>query len=108
MIGWGLAGCVFIVSISALWGALAGIKTVIWTDFLLFLLFASGAIFALLYTLGEITKPLPEIVLWLDQQAKLVLFDFDTDVSKSTISNRRSRCHMFEYRPGGTQGTWQR
>ena len=108
--GWGLAGCaLFIVSISALWGALAGIKTVIWTDFLLFLLFASGAIFALLYTLGEITKPLPEIVLWLDQQAKLVLFDFDTDVSKSgTIWAGVLGAICLSIAQGSTQGTWQR
>ena len=83
--GWGLAGCAaFIVSVSALWGALAGIKTVIWTDFLLFLLFAAGAVFALLYMLGDITMSLPEAIVWLDAQAKLVLFDFDTQMSKSS------------------------
>ena len=108
--GWGLAGCaLFIVSISALWGALAGIKTVIWTDFLLFLLFAAGTIFALLYTLGEITMPLPEALLWLDQQAKLVMFDFDTDTSKSgTIWAGVIGAICLSIAQGSTQGTWQR
>ena len=108
--GWGLAGCaLFIVSVSALWGALAGIKTVIWTDFLLFLLFAAGAIFALLYTLGEITMPLPEALLWLDQQAKLVMFDFDTDTSKSgTIWAGVIGAICLSIAQGSTQGTWQR
>ena len=105
-----MAGCaLFIVSVSALWGALAGIKTVIWTDFLLFLLFAAGAIFALLYTLGEITMPLPEALLWLDQQAKLVMLDFDTDTSKSgTIWAGVIGAICLSIAQGSTQGTWQR
>ena len=58
--GWGLAGCAAsIVSISALWGTLAGIKNRDLDGFLLFLLFAAGAVFALLYMLGDITMSLP-------------------------------------------------
>ena len=50
--GWGLAPCaLFVMVVSVLWGSLAGIKTVIWTDFLLFGLFALGAGFALIYVL---------------------------------------------------------
>ena len=46
--GWGIPGCAaFVVCVSVVWGALAGIKTVIWTDFLLFILFTAGALFAL-------------------------------------------------------------
>ena len=38
MVGWGIPWCaLFVVSISVLWSALAGIKTVIWTDFVLFI-----------------------------------------------------------------------
>ena len=108
--GWGLAGCAaFIVSVSALWGALAGIKTVIWTDFLLFLLFAAGAVFALLYMLGDITMGLPEAIVWLDAQAKLVLFDFDTQMSKSsTIWAGVIGAVFLSVAQGSTQGTWQR
>ena len=108
--GWGLAGCaLFIVSISAVWGALAGIKTVIWTDFLLFVLFAVGALFALLYLQGEITMPLAQALLWLDDQAKLVLFDFDSDVSKSgTIWAGVIGAICLSIAQGSTQGTWQR
>ena len=108
--GWGLAGCaLFIVSISALWGALAGIKTVIWTDFLLFLLFAAGALFSLLYLLGEIEQPLSHMLANLDAQAKLVLFDFDSDISKSsTIWAGVIGAVCLSIAQGSTQGTWQR
>lgn len=108
--GWGLAGCaLFVVSISALWGALAGIKTVIWTDFLLFLLFAFGAVFVLLYMLGELTEPLPMTLASLDAQAKLILFDFDSDMSKSsTIWAGVIGAICLSIAQGSTQGTWQR
>lgn len=108
--GWGLAGCaLFIVSISALWGALAGIKTVIWTDFLLFLLFAAGALFSLLYLLGEINQPLSLTLASLDAQAKLVLFDFDSDIGKSsTIWAGVIGAICLSIAQGSTQGTWQR
>ncbi len=108
--GWGLAGCAaFIVGISAVWGALAGIKTVIWTDFLLFLLFAAGAVFALLYMFGEITMTLPEAIVWLDAQGKLALFDFDTQMSKSsTIWAGVIGAVFLSVAQGSTQGTWQR
>ncbi|NCF44512.1 MAG: hypothetical protein GWP70_06775 [Proteobacteria bacterium] len=108
--GWGLAGCaLFIVAVSALWGALAGIKTVIWTDFLLFLLFAAGALFSLLYMLGELTAPLPQTIVWLDAQAKLALFDFDTDMSKSsTVWAGVIGAICLSIAQGSTQATWQR
>ena len=41
--GWGLLGCaLFVAGVSILWSVLAGIKTVIWTDFLLFVLCLYG------------------------------------------------------------------
>ena len=44
--GWGLARCaLFIVAVSAILGSLAGIKTVIWTDFLRFLFLLRGRSF---------------------------------------------------------------
>lgn len=110
MSGWGLAGCaLFIVAVSTVWGALAGIKTVIWTDFLLLLLVAAGALFSILYILGELTAPLPETIVWLDAQAKLVLFDFDTDMSKSsTIWAGVIGAICLSIPQGSTQATWQR
>ena len=107
--GWGLAGCaLFIVAVSAILGSLAGIKTVIWTDFLLFLFFAAGALFSLLYILGELTAPVPEFIVWLDAQAKLVLFDFDTDMSKSSsIWAGVIGAIFLNIARGSTQATWQ-
>ena len=78
--GWGLAGCAgFVVAVSVLWGALAGIKTVIWTDFLLFLLFSLGALFALVFIATSLEMSFVAALAELDAQAKLVLFDFSTD-----------------------------
>jgi Na+/proline symporter len=95
--------------ISVLWGVLAGIKTVIWTDFLLFILFALGAGFALIFMLLGLERTLPETLIWLDHQAKLVLFDFDTDPEKRyTIWAGIIGAIGLSIAQGSTQGTWQR
>ena len=106
--GWGLAPCaLFVMVISVLWGALAGIKTVIWTDFLLFGLFAVGAGFALIYMLLGLERTLPDTIIWLDEQAKLVLFDFDTDPEKRyTIWAGVIGAIGLSIAQGSTQGTW--
>jgi SSS family solute:Na+ symporter len=108
--GWGLAPCaLFVMVISVFWGALAGIKTVIWTDFLLFGLFALGAGFALIYMLLGLERSLPDTIIWLDEQAKLVLFDFDTDPEKRyTIWAGVIGAIGLSIAQGSTQGTWQR
>lgn len=108
--GWGLALCaLFVMLISVLWGVLAGIKTVIWTDFLLFILFALGAGFALIFMLLGLERTLPETLIWLDHQAKLVLFDFDTDPEKRyTIWAGIIGAIGLSIAQGSTQGTWQR
>jgi Na+/proline symporter len=64
--GWGLPGCaLFVVAISIVWSALAGIKTVIWTDFLLFLLFSIGAVFALIFVSLNIQQSVTDAIVWL-------------------------------------------
>ena len=48
--GWGIPVCgLFIIVFSLLWSILSGIKTVIWTDFILFVIFACGAVVAMLF-----------------------------------------------------------
>jgi solute:Na+ symporter, SSS family len=108
--GWGLPGCaLFVVLVSVLWGALAGIKTVIWTDFLLFLLFSAGALFALLFISMNVEQSLGHALASLDAQAKLVLFDFSTDPEKSyTIWAGVIGGIALNIAQGSTQGTWQR
>ena len=108
--GWGLPGCAaFVVAMSVLWGALAGIRTVIWTDFFLFVLFACGAVFAVVFLSLNIERTLPEALAYLDGQAKLVLFDFSTDTSRSyTIWAGVIGGVALNIAQGSTQGTWQR
>ena len=108
--GWGLPGCaLFVVAISIVWSALAGIKTVIWTDFVLFILFSVGAVFALFFVSLNIQQGIGEAIIWLDDQAKLVLFDFDTDPSnRYTIWAGVIGAVGLSIAQASTQGTWQR
>jgi SSS family transporter len=108
--GWGLPGCAgFVVVVSIVWSALAGIKTVIWTDFLLFVLFSLGAVFALVFVAFNIEMSLSEALLSLDAQAKLVLFDFSTDPERRyTIWAGVIGGIALNIAQGSTQGTWQR
>lgn len=108
--GWGLPACAgFVVAISILWSALAGIKTVIWTDFLLFVLFTLGALFVLVFVFFNVQMPLAEAVAWLDREAKWVLFDFSTEPEKRyTIWAGVIGGIALNIATGSTQGTWQR
>ncbi len=108
--GWGLPGCaLFIVAVSILWSTLAGIKTVIWTDFLLFVLFCLGAVFALVYISFNVQQSLAQAWLTLDQQAKLVLFDFSTDpATRYSIWAAVLGGIALNIAQGSAQGTWQR
>ena len=108
--GWGLPGCAaFVVAVSVLWGALAGIRTVIWTDFLLFLLFSAGAVFALIFVALNVEQGFAQAFVELDARAKLVLFDFSTDIEKRyTIWAGVIGGIALNIAQGSTQGTWQR
>ncbi|MEM7077022.1 MAG: hypothetical protein AAF513_00210 [Pseudomonadota bacterium] len=108
--GWGIPGCALVVvMVSILWSALAGIKTVIWTDLLLFIFFSIGAVFVLLFTAGLVELSFVAAWAWLDEQAKLVLFDFSTDTSRSyTIWAGVIGGITLNIAQGCTQGTWQR
>ncbi len=108
--GWGLPVCTFVVvAFSVLWSMLAGIKTVVWTDFALFVLFAAGAVFALVYMTLQIDLSLADAFLRLDAQAKLVLFDFSTDPTiRYTIWAGVIGSVGLSIALGATQGTWQR
>jgi SSS family transporter len=77
---WSLSICTgVIVLFSILWSWLAGLKTVIWTDFILFIIFSIGAIFAMFWSFLGLDLSSAQIWSMLDQNAKLVLFDFSTD-----------------------------
>ena len=110
MVGWGIPWCaLFVVSISVLWSGLAGIKTVIWTDFVLFIFFSFGALFMLLFIGLRLDQSLYEGLLYLDSQAKLVLFDFSVDPEvRYTIWAGVLGGVALNIAQATTQGTWQR
>ena len=110
MVGWGLAWCsLFVVFISVLWSSLAGIKTVIWTDFLLFIFFSLGAVFMLFFIGMKLDQSPYQGFLYLDQQAKLLLFDFSVDPeARYTIWAGVLGGVALNIAQATTQGTWQR
>ena len=108
--GWGIAGCAaVVVSFGVLWSALSGLKTVIWTDLLLFVLFSAGAVFALIFMVFQLEASIPQALQALDDQAKLVLFDFTTDLSASySIWAGVFGALCLTLAQACAQGTWQR
>ena len=110
MVGWGIAWCaLFVVSVSVFWSSLAGIKTVIWTDFLLFVFFTLGAIFMLVFIGMKLDQTVYEGLHYLDQQARLVLFDFSVDPEvRYTIWAGVLGGISLNIAQATTQGTWQR
>lgn len=65
-----------IVVFSILWSILGGVRTVIWTDLILFFIFMGGGGIALYTALAGVDLPLPEMLAILDEKAKLKLIDF--------------------------------
>jgi Na+/proline symporter len=107
---WSLAVCVFWVVLFAIaWSALAGLKTVIWTDFLLFVIFTGGAVFSIAWTSGQLDMSFGEAFARLDGAAKLTLFDFSVDPGKSyTLWAGLIGGSLLSLAMAGSQGTMQR
>ena len=107
---WGIPACTaIVVAIGVLWSALSGIKTVIWTDFLLFVLFSAGAVFAAVFILLQLECPITQVLVELDNEAKLVLFDTRTDPTvRYTIWSGVLGGFALTLAQACTQGTWQR
>jgi len=108
--GWGIPACAAtVVCIGVLWSALSGIKTVIWTDLLLFVLFSAGAVFALVFMTLQLDGSLGTTLTQLDDAAKLVLFDFSTDPARRyTLWACIAGGFAITLAQAATQGTWQR
>ncbi len=74
--GWALASCVVaVVAFAVLWSWLAGLKTVIWTDLILFVVFTFGAVFAIVFTVQQLPLTPAQGFAILDSKAKLALFN---------------------------------
>jgi SSS family transporter len=68
---------------AVIWTLMGGITTVIWTDFILFIIILAGAAVSLLVILGKLPIGLAEAVRELDEAAKLKLIDVSTNPAKT-------------------------
>ena len=79
-----IAESVLVIGVFAvLWTMMGGINTVIWTDFVLFLLMIVGGVVSLLTIFNGLPFGLGEAVRELDQAAKLRLYDISLDPAKT-------------------------
>ena len=108
--GFGLfTSSLLIVGFAILWSWIAGLKTVIWTDFLLFVIFTIGAIFSVLWTSGQIDMTFGEAFRYLDEIGKLALFDFSVDPQRTyTIWAGLIGMSAGALAQAGTQAVFQR
>ncbi len=74
--GLSIPTCIWIIgAFSVLWAWIGGVTTVIWTDFILFIVFIGGALLSLLWIIEAIPGGIPEILRIADDHAKLALLD---------------------------------
>mgnify|MGYP005855463665 CR=1 FL=1 len=110
MSGFGLFACTLIVvAFAILWSWIAGLKTVIWTDFLLFIIFTLGAVFSVLWVFYSVEMSLTEAFTLLDERGKLALFDFSVNPTRTyTIWAGLIGTTLGNFALAGTQATYQR
>lgn len=91
--------CILIIAVFAIvWSYIGGITTVVWTDALQFVIFIFGALFALLYAIGDVPGGLGEMIAIADQKAKLTLLDLSLDPHKTyTLWVGILGCTFFEF-----------
>ncbi len=107
---WSLTSCVAaVVGFSILWSVMAGLKTVIWTDLILFVLFTLGAVFAIVWTSYGLEMSFAQAFAILDGKAKLVLFDPSIDPKKTyTLWAGLVGGSLLSLAMASSQGTLQR
>ncbi len=91
--------CIAIIAGFAIaWSYIGGITTVVWTDAVQFIIFIFGALFALIYAVGDIPGGLGEMMSIADQKAKLSLLDLSLDPHKTyTLWVGVLGCTFFEF-----------
>lgn len=108
--GWTLAECAASVMLfSVIWSGIAGVKTVIWTDLLLFILFAIGAVLILGYLALTIDVRWATIYGQWEADLRLRWLDLSLDPTRSyTLWAALIGSIGLSIALGGTQATWQR
>ncbi|MEM1436958.1 MAG: hypothetical protein AAGG11_23120 [Pseudomonadota bacterium] len=110
MTGWQLTTCAAsVMAFSVLWAGIAGIKTVIWTDLLLFLLFALGALVILGYLSLTLDTSWAQLYTGWTEDTRLRWLDLSADPTRSyTLWAALMGAIGLSIALGGTQATWQR
>ena len=108
--GFSLFLCTVVVVLFAiLWSWIAGLKTVIWTDFLLFIIFTLGALFCVFWISTTIDMSFSEAWAHLGERGKLALFDFSINPTRTyTIWAGLIGVTLGNFALSGTQATFQR
>ena len=91
--------CILIIAgFAVAWSYIGGITTVVWTDVVQFVIFISGAFFALLYAVGDIPGGFGKMIAIADEKAKLTLLDISLDPHKTyTLWVGVLGCTFFEF-----------
>lgn len=91
--------CILIIAGFAIaWSYIGGITTVVWTDAIQFVIFILGAMFALVFAVGDIPGGLGEMLTIADEKAKLALIDLTLDPHKTyTLWVGILGCTFFEF-----------
>ena len=98
-----------VVGFAVLWSWMAGLKTVIWTDMALFVVFSSGALFSAIWLFFGMDVSVTEAIKVLDDKAKLVIVDLSTDPAKRfTLWAALLGAPMYYLTLAGYQSTMQR
>jgi len=108
--GFSLFICTIVVVLFAiLWSWIAGLKTVIWTDFLLFIIFTLGALFCVFWISNSIEMSFSDAWSHLGERGKLALFDFSVNPTRTyTIWAGLIGVTLGNFALSGTQATFQR
>jgi len=78
--GFSLPECILIMGVFAvIWAIMGGITTVIWTDFVQWVIYMFGAIIVVLWLVDSIPDGLPGIIGIADEHAKMTFIDLSLD-----------------------------
>ncbi len=95
--------------LAAIWSAVAGIRTVIWADFIMYLVFTGGAVMSAVWIFAGLPFGLDEAWARLDAHGKLVLLDLSADPTKSfTLWTALFGASIMQLALASGQGTFQR
>lgn len=105
-----LASALIVLTVlAAVWSSVAGIRTVIWTDVILYTVFTIGAIFSAVWIFYRLPLDLGSAWAQLDANSKLLLIDLSTDPAKGyTLWTALFGATAMQFASAIQQGNFQR